>query len=84
MDKFKILRIDKIYNTSVYAKFTTECKRQIYKHNSMLSYDQMFRLLFHGTSATNPKSIYECEDGLDFRFSREGLFGEGLYFAEDP
>ena len=44
----------------------------------------MFRYLFHGTLNTDPMQIYNSEDGLDFRFSREGLMGQGTYFAEDP
>jgi hypothetical protein len=39
--------------------------------------------LFHGTKATDPKLIYESEDGLDIRFSNAGAYGNGIYFANN-
>ena len=39
--------------------------------------------LFHGTSSTPPEDIYMSEEGFDMRFSREGLWGQGNYFAEN-
>ena len=39
--------------------------------------------LWHGTSALNPKLVFNGEEGFDHRFSREGLWGKGAYFAED-
>jgi len=49
-----------------------------------MAYDSLMRLLFHGTRETNPEIIYKGEEGFDFRFSKEGMFGKGIYFAEDP
>jgi len=37
--------------------------------------------LFHGTSSTDPQMIYQGEDGFDMRFSRSGMWGQGIYFA---
>ena len=90
-----ISEITKIYNQSIYSKFESECLRIIKKHmvsksddvkesHCELTYDKMFRFLFHGTKETDPKLIYNSEDGLDFRFSHKGLMGQGIYFAEDP
>ena len=38
-------------------------------------------MLYHGTRVTDPKSIYEGEEGFDIRFSRAGMWGEAAYFA---
>ena len=37
--------------------------------------------LFHGTRQTRPEMIYGFETGFDTRFSRDGLWGFGNYFA---
>lgn len=90
-----IVDIAKVYNPSIYSKFETECTRMIKKHldptsstygiaKDKLSYEKMFRFLFHGTQANDPELIYNSEDGLDIRFSRAGMMGQGIYFAEDP
>ena len=39
-------------------------------------------MLWHGTRTTEPKLIYEGNEGFDMKFSSEGLWGRGLYFAE--
>ena len=38
--------------------------------------------LFHGTRLNPPEDIYMSEEGFDMRFSREGMWGHGNYFAE--
>jgi poly [ADP-ribose] polymerase 10/14/15 len=43
----------------------------------------MMKHLFHGTRATAPKQIYSTEDGLDIRFSNSGMYGQGVYFADN-
>ena len=50
------------------------------KHNVPISQVQT-KLLFHGTSGTDPKLIYDSEEGLDMRFSKNGMWGVGIYFA---
>ena len=37
----------------------------------------------HGTRATKPEVIYNGEQGLDYRYSGQGLFGIAAYTAED-
>ena len=37
--------------------------------------------LWHGTRTTDPKMIFEGEEGFDMKFSSEGKWGRGLYFA---
>ena len=39
--------------------------------------------LYHGTRETNPSLIYNSEEGFDMRYSREGLWGIAVYFAEN-
>ena len=37
--------------------------------------------LYHGTRTTDPKQIYQAEEGFDTRFSNEGMWGIAAYFA---
>ena len=39
--------------------------------------------LFHGTRDTEPAKVYSTEEGLDMRYSKDGLNGFGLYFADN-
>lgn len=39
------------------------------------------KFLFHGTSKTKPKQIYESDEGFDMRFSNGGTWGQAVYFA---
>lgn len=42
------------------------------------------RRLWHGTGArTAPETVLRHEKGVDPRFSRDGLYGPGLYLAEN-
>jgi hypothetical protein len=45
--------------------------------------NKIVKHLFHGTSATDPSLIYKSESGLDMRFSKPGMYGKGIYFAEN-
>ena len=40
------------------------------------------KLLFHGTSSTDPALIYNGEFGFDMRFCSNGMWGIAIYFAE--
>ena len=40
------------------------------------------KLLFHGTSVTNPSQIYESTNGFDVQYARRGTWGKAIYFAE--
>ena len=33
------------------------------------------KFLYHGTTITDPKQIYEGKEGFDMRFSKGGLWG---------
>ena len=48
-----------------------------------LEINDILKHLFHGSSGTDPKLIYETYDGLDIRFSNSGMYGQGIYFADN-
>ena len=39
------------------------------------------KMLYHGTSSTNPSIIYHGEEGFNINFSNDGLWGRAIYFA---
>jgi hypothetical protein len=78
----QILKIQKIFNCVIFKKFRTEFKRMIKKYRSTLIGFNIMKFLFHGTSNINPYLIFSSEDGIDIRFSRSGLYGNGIYFAQ--
>ena len=40
-------------------------------------------MMWHGTRLNDPMNIIHGETGLDMRFSREGMHGIGIYFADN-
>ena len=77
-----IVKIEKISNCVVWEKFINEFKRMLRKYPQKKVNDIM-KHLFHGTRAAEPKMIYASEEGLDFRFSNAGAYGNGIYFANN-
>lgn len=72
---YKITNIERIQNQVAWGKYY-HCMIR------MKNDGQANELpLFHGTRGTNPADIYKCETGFDMRFSNEGLWGKGNYFA---
>lgn len=51
--------------------------REVVKNNG----DAQILHLFHGTSATDPKLIYQSQEGFNLNYSNEGLWGKANYFA---
>ena len=75
----KIHSIERVQNLVSYTKYQTN------KELLMNKYDKTFEIeqyLFHGTSQTNPKDLIEWEEGFDLKYSREGMWGRGMYFAK--
>jgi len=72
----KILRVQNIW---LWNRYYRECMAIKTKNAGKLNE----HLLFHGTRNTDPVEIYNGEYGFDMRFSRKGLWGRALYFAED-
>ena len=74
----KICTIQRIQNQWLWRKYSTELACVAEKNGGLAN---MTRALFHGTSSTDPKLVYQGEDGFDMRFSRNGMWGQGIYFA---
>ena len=50
----------------------------------MLEYNDAIlgeQVLFHGSRTTDPKEIYRGDSSFDMRFSADGMWGKGNYFA---
>lgn len=45
--------------------------------------EDLVKHLFHGTKDSEPSKVYQSEEGLDMRFSKDGLNGFGVYFADN-
>ena len=39
-------------------------------------------MLYHGSKQTEPKKIYDSEEGFNMLYSREGMWGKACYFAQ--
>ena len=73
----RLLKVERIQNKMIMKR---------YFHRSRLMKDfgapsLREELLFHGTSRVNPEQIYKGGEGFDMRFSTEGMWGRGNYFA---
>lgn len=70
------LEIKRIQNRVVWAKYRDCCRR-------MLEFNGILRekMLFHGSRGTDPKEIYAGDASFDMRFSGNGMWGKGNYFA---
>ena len=74
----EIRTIERIQNYVLWKKYLMRAKSMEDK-----SVPRGEKILFHGTSQTNPKEIYEGDDSFDMRLSRDGMWGKGNYFAVD-
>ena len=50
------------------------------KHNQK---EADIHMLYHGTKATDPKVIYDSEEGFNMLFSSGGMWGQAIYFAQN-
>jgi len=85
--KFKdchtITKIDKIVNPTLRAHWEHELKMLLNSTPNDPKKTEYVKLLFHGTSKTHPKIIYEADQGWKISYSRDdALWGRGLYFAQ--
>lgn len=79
----RIQSILKLENKTVQANFMNELKKQFDKYQDKKP-SQLIKLMFHGSGrGASPKHIYESEEGLDIRFARAGMYGTGIYFADN-
>ena len=73
-----IKSIDRIQNEFLWEKYCQHKERMSRKGSERVNEKE----LFHGSSSTAPEEIYKSEEGFDIRFSRQGMWGQGNYFAE--
>ena len=76
MPRYKILQITKIYNPKSWSAFEQKVKDV---NNTFPNICLRIRLLFHGSSETDPEEI--INKGFDKNYSNGGLWGRGIYFA---
>jgi HEPN domain-containing protein len=74
----KIHCIERIQNRELWTKYKDR-RREIERDADLRIVDEI--MLFHGTRGTCPEMIYGSETGFDMRFSHDGLWGYGNYFA---
>jgi len=79
--KAQIVAIEKILNFNLRRNWQHELKNvQDANNNVQMKYT---RLLFHGTGGCDPRVIYEGDKGFLINFASDGLWGRGVYFAQD-
>lgn len=76
MPNAEIMSIEKIQNRTLWRKYSDRAEQIRDESQSCQE-----KLLFHGTSQTDPKEIYQGDSSFDMRFSRLGMWGKGNYFA---
>ena len=72
-----VVRLERIQNKWLWERYLFARKRMVVTNRSHVNE----RHLFHGTRKTEPEKVFRSEKGVDFRFSGEGLWGTGSYFA---
>ena len=81
MVSLQIFQIERVQNLVAYNKYYKE--KELLQHK----YDDedilIEKMLFHGTRQTDPVLLIDTEEGFDMRFSSSGMWGPGIYFAED-
>jgi hypothetical protein len=77
----EIVRIERIQNLVAFSKYKKEVKlmKQKYQDEEI----EIEKYKFHGTRDTDPFKLIQSEEGFDMRFSRAGMWGAGIYFAEN-
>ena len=76
MPNAEIVSIEKIQNYELWRKYSDRAQ-QIRSEPQNCGE----KLLFHGTRDTDPKEIYKGDSSFDSKFSRQGMWGKGNYFA---
>ena len=78
MPHFTILKITKIHNPISWSAFVQSVKNV---NSTFPNICLKIRLLFHGSSQTDPKEIINANSGFNMKYSSGGLWGRGIYFA---
>lgn len=77
LPNMEIRRIDRIQNKILWRKYVDRAKQMYERNNGKLSEVK----LFHGTRNNKPELIFQGDASFDMRFSSNGLWGRGNYFA---
>ncbi|XP_048590124.1 mucin-5AC [Nematostella vectensis] len=75
-----VTNIERVQNKWLYRKYAVQ-RALILEKNGVSRVNEME--LFHGTRKNDPKVIWSNEDGFDMRYSADGMWGRGAYFAVD-
>ena len=76
-----LVKVERVQNRALWDKYSLEMTH-MKGRNGVSGVNE--KLLFHGTSKTDPKVIVESVKGIDFRYSKQErclLWGKGAYFA---
>jgi hypothetical protein len=55
----------------------------VQQKNKTKPLSQLIRILFHGTRETPPEQIAMSENGLNINYANNGVYGNGIYFADN-
>ena len=73
----EILRVERVQNKLLWRRYVNRSKLMRDFDTSHLREE----LLFHGTRTNDPQLIYKGDEGFDMRYSAQGMWGQGNYFA---
>ena len=73
----RITKLERIQNEWLWTRYSQH-RELIKKKNQGIAHELD---LFHGTRSNPPDRIYTGEEGFDMRFSAQGMWGMGNYFA---
>ena len=76
MPNAKVVSIERIQNRELWRKYMDRAQQIREEPQNCRG-----KFLFHGTSSTDPKEIYKGDSSFDLKFSEQGLWGRGNYFA---
>lgn len=79
----KVMSIRKVCHPSLWVHFSFQRGELKKRLGRDVLEGKEERWLFHGTGRTPPSVIWNDQDGLDFKYSRPGRWGRGIYFAVD-
>ena len=74
----RVYHIQRIQNKLLWKKYLNKKKQLEDDHTLQNSGEKM---LYHGTRGTAPEQVYEGDSGFDMRYSSDGMWGRGNYFA---
>ena len=75
----RITKLERIQNEWLWTRYSQH--RELIKKKNQGTAQELD--LFHGTRSNLPHYIYTGEEGFDMRFSAQGMWGTGNYFAEN-